>query len=171
MRQFVAASGEWTRPVVSKGVADDWPMLLDAALDRSTTDTGHAGDSGLRREVGSTATGSDRRFFLQHMAVRQVSGNSTVAVVAPSMARWPHHRRAIARCTTVDDVRIELGFEPESVELAPGDMLFVPRRHLAVVDHHDTGWHVQGWWHARRSRRLAMTRLVGHVAASPHVSS
>lgn len=156
---FVTASAAWRRPVVSRGVADDWALEFDAELDRF---------SGAPVPAARDVVTQRHR---HHLAVRQVRGASTVAVV--ERRRLPRSRRRglVAGCSTVDELRVATGREPESVRLAAGDVLFVPRGHDVVIEQHDGGWHVAGWWHARGDRRRVMTELIGHVVPrqrTPH---
>ncbi len=88
-----------------------------------------------------------------------------MAVVERRRVPTRRGRPTVADCSTLDEVRTVMGREPESVRLAAGDVLFVPRGHDVVVEQDEDGWHVLGWWHARGSRRRVMTELIGHVVA------
>ncbi len=137
--EFADASNEWTLPVVSYGVAEDWPVLLDTQLDRAAHGT-------VAIPPDTEARRTWRPF--RHLALRQVAGTSNVIIVPPT-GRFPWSRnRRHAR--------------PVEVELHAGSVLLVPHRYRCKIVPHTDSWSVRQWWSAgRRHNDETMAALTG----------
>ncbi len=137
--EFADASNEWTRPVVSYGVAEDWPVLLDTQIDRAVHGSG----------VAPSQTGPRHRWRpFHHLALRQVAGTSEVTITPRtgplSWRRTPRPAR------------------PVELKLHAGSVLFVPRHYRCAIVTSSDSWSIRQWWSVGRRRKdETMAALTG----------